>query len=359
MALTRASAAVIKTEELVNNRNLIINGDMQVAQRGTSVTGITTTEYYTADRWRLAVQSGGTWTMNVESSAPTNTEFRKSANVICTTAVTLGTANVALLNYRFEGQDLQGIKKGTSAAESLTVSFWVKSSNTGTYICELFENDNSRQISKSYTIDTANTWEKKTITFPPDTTGQLDSDNEFSLQLSLWLLAGTDYTSGTLNDTTWASLTNVNRIVGQLNLANAVGNYWAITGVQMEIGSTATPFERRPFGTELALCQRYYWRASLVGNQFDVLASAQTATQISVYTKYPVEMRAVPTVVASQALSLNRDFTATYTQSSLDFTGSSSTKNLNGYASNFSGLTAGIHYQVRGNVSNISFSAEL
>jgi hypothetical protein len=132
-----------------------------------------------------------------------------------------------------------------------------------------------------------------------------------------------------------------------------------ITGVQLEVGSVATPFERRPFGTELALCQRYYWRASLVGNQFDVLASAQTATQISVYTKYPVEMRAVPTVVASQALSLNRDFTATYTQSSLDFTGSSSTKNLNGYASNFSGLTAGIHYQVRGNVSNISFSAEL
>jgi hypothetical protein len=259
MALTRASAAVVKTEELVNNRNLIINGAMQIAQRNTSVTGITTANYYTADRWFINPISAGTWTSNVESSGPTNTEFRSSANVICTTAdSSLAASDLVNIQYRFEGQNVQGIKKGTSAAESLTLSFWVKSSNTGTYICEFTDVDNTRHISKSYTIDAANTWEKKTITLPPDTTGLFDNDNELSFLFSFHLAAGSDRTSGTLADTAWVSIVQANRVVGQLNLANAVGNYFAWTGVQLEIGSTATPFERRPFGTELALCLRYY-----------------------------------------------------------------------------------------------------
>jgi hypothetical protein len=284
----------------LSNRNLIINGAMQVAQRGTSNTGITSSGYYTADRWRIFIDSAGTWTMNVESSAPANTEFRKSANVICTTAdSSLSAGDQHTFNHRFEAQNLQGIKKGTADAESLTLSFYVKSSNTGTYICELRDEDNTRQISKSYTINTANTWEKKTLTFPPDTTGQFDNDNELGLTLFFWLAAGSNRSSGTLNSSAWASLTDANRAVGQLNLANAVGNYWAVTGVQLETGTVATPFEMRSPAQELQLCQRYYYNINGGdSNGFATFANGgmTTTTNARALVQHPVAMRTKPTV---------------------------------------------------------------
>jgi hypothetical protein len=280
----------------LTNRNLIINGAMQVAQRATSVTGITTEGYYTADRWVLGVSSAGTWTMNVNSSGPTGTEFRKSANVICTTAdSSLSASDQLRIEQRIEGQNLQGIKKGTASAESLTVSFYVKSSNTGTYICEFYDSDNDRQISKSYTIDAANTWEKKTITVPPDTTGQFDNDNALSLYLFFWLAAGSNRTSGTLNDTAWASATGANRAVGQLNLANLSGNYWAITGIQLETGTVATPYEWMDYGTELRKCQRYY---QIVRSAYET--SLGTTGNIAAPTvTFSTPMRASPTITAS------------------------------------------------------------
>jgi hypothetical protein len=320
---------VASTGRPLTNRNIIINGAMQIALRNTSVTGITTSGYYTADRWRIALSSAGTWTMNVESSAPANTEFRKSANVICTTAdSSLSAGDNFTFQQKFEGQNVQGIKKGTSAAESLTVSFYVNSSNTGTYICEFVDDDNTRQISKSYTINTANTWEKKTITFPPDTTGLFDNDNEASLNLIFWLAAGSNFTSGTLNDSAWASTTNANRAVGQLNLANATGNYWAVTGVQMETGTVATPFEMRSIGTELALCQRYFAKtaAQLYGSISD--ASGQGA----VTWFYKSTMRTAPTVTGN--------FAQTTVTSTADFA-AGLTNDLGGYYASFaSGSTA-------------------
>jgi len=342
MALTRASAAVVKTEELVNNRNLVINGAMQVAQRGTSVTGITTGGYYTADRWFINPISAGTWTSNVESSGPTNTEFRSSANVICTTAdSSLAASDLVNIQYRFEGQNVQGIKKGTSAAESLTLSFWVKSSNTGTYICEFTDVDNTRHISKSYTIDAANTWEKKTITLPPDTTGQFDNDNGLSFLLSFHLAAGSDRTSGTLADTAWVSIVQANRVVGQLNLANAVGNYFAWTGVQLEIGSTATPFERRPFGTELALCQRYcpVWETTANG---DCIAIGQVygSTTGLADLFYPVTPRTKATGISTTGSFILLNSAATGVAATLTFNASSlASMRIVGTVS--SGLTAG------------------
>jgi len=292
----------------LSNRNLIINGAMQVAQRATSVTGITTAGYYTADRWAIVLSSAGTWTMNVDSSGPANTEFRNSANVVCTTAdSSLAAADLFVFEQRFEGQNVQGIKKGTSAAESLTVSFYVKSSNTGTYICEFRDVDNSRQISKSYTINTANTWEKKTITFPPDTTGLFDNDNALSLRLFFWLAAGSNFTSGALNDSAWVSNLNTDRAVGQLNLANASGNYWAVTGIQLETGEVATPFEMRSPAQELALCQRYFQKSyrpnavpgSVVGTNAGLQNSFATAGTgiIGSTTVFPVVMRTEPTLV--------------------------------------------------------------
>jgi len=157
-----------------------------------------------------------------------------------------------------EGQNLQQVKKGTAAAEQLTVSFWVKANVTGTYIIEFVDTDNTRSISKSYTISSSATWEYKTVTVPADTTGVLDNDNNGSFALYWWLGAGTTWTSGTLASTTWVSPTSANRAVGQTNLASATNNYWQITGVQLEVGDTATPFEFKPFAEDLRQCRRYF-----------------------------------------------------------------------------------------------------
>jgi hypothetical protein len=137
----------------------------------------------------------------------------------------------------------------------LTLSFWVKSTKTGTFIAELFDFDNSRQISASYTVNVSDTWEKKTITFEGDTTGALDNDNAQSLNLQFWLGAGTTYTSGTLN-TTWGASVNANRAVGQVNIADSTSNDWYITGIQLEAGTTASDFEFLPVDVNLDRCYK-------------------------------------------------------------------------------------------------------
>jgi hypothetical protein len=241
-------------------RNLIINGDMQVAQRGTSVASLTTSGYRTVDRFNFAVGSLGTWTMSQENDAPTGSGFRNSVKLLCTTAdASPASSDTALLYQPIEGQNLQAVKKGTAAAEQLTLSFWVKANVTGTYIAELFDENNSRQVSKSYTISASGTWERKVITFPVDTTGAFNNDNGASLSLIWWFASGSNFNSGTLN-TVWNSSTNANRAVGQVNVAAATNNYWQVTGVQLEVGDTATPFEFKNVTQELQECYRYYYK---------------------------------------------------------------------------------------------------
>jgi hypothetical protein len=241
-----------------NFKNLIINGDMQIAQRGTSTASITTADYRTADRFRFIPSSMGTWTMSQENDAPTGSGFAKSLKLLCTTAdASPAVGDYVRLEQRIEGQNIQHIKKGTSAAEQLTISFWVKTNKTGTYIVEVNDDTNNRSVSKSYTVNASGTWEKETITFPADTTGTIANDNAMGLRVIFWQGVGTSYSSGTLG-TTWATLTDANRAVGQVNLADAISNYWQVTGVQLEVGDTATPFEFKPFDKNLEECRRYY-----------------------------------------------------------------------------------------------------
>jgi hypothetical protein len=229
-----------------NHRNIVINGDMSIAQRNTSVASITVNGYYTCDRWSIGVSSLGTWTNTQSTDVPTGQGFTTSFKLDCTTAdASPAAGDLFQLNQLFEGQNLQYLKKGTANAVSLTASFWVKSTKTGTFICELLDLDNSRQISKSYTVDVTDTWEFKTLTFAGDTTGTLNNDNGSSLVLSFWLGAGSTYSSGTLN-TSWASITNANRAVGQVNIADNTANDFLITGVQLEAGTTASDFEFLP-----------------------------------------------------------------------------------------------------------------
>jgi hypothetical protein len=244
------------------DRNVIINGAMQVAQRGTSTASITATGYYTADRWFTNLDNtAGTWTQSVEADAPTGSGLRKSIKMLCTTANSSLDANDFLnIDQRIEGQNLQQFLKGTASAKPFTVSFWVKSNVTGTYIAELRDVSNTRAVSASYTISVSATWEKKTITFPADTTGAFANDNSGSLRLGFGLAMGSTYASGTLA-TTWVSITQSNRYAGQTNLSATLNNYWQITGVQLEAGAVATPFEFENIGETLAKCQRYYQKS--------------------------------------------------------------------------------------------------
>ena len=248
---------VLTNGQIGGRRNIVINGAMQVAQRGTSFTGVTSTGTYHIDRFQTNSGDSSSQFTVTQATAGLN-GFANSAKFDCTTAQSsLGTDSRVYFEHKLEGQDLQQLKKGTSDAEKVTISFYVKSTKTGTYIVELQDYDNSRQISQAYTISSSGTWEQKILTFDADTTGAFDDDNAHSLSITWWLVAGSRYSGGTLS-TSWTSITDANKAAGQVNLADSTDNTWEITGVQLEVGSQATPFEHRSFGEELMLCQRYF-----------------------------------------------------------------------------------------------------
>jgi hypothetical protein len=287
------------------NRNVIINGAMQVAQRGTSAS-VSAPGLYTADRFYHQLSGFGAYTDSVENDAPTGSGFRKSLKVLCTTAASPATGSYHLMEYRSEGQNLQQFLKGTASAKQFALSFWVKSNTTGTYVVELLDTDNGRQVAASYTVSASATWEKKTLVFPADTTGAFTNDNDLSLSIGFWLGAGTDFTSGTLQ-TTWASTTTNKRAVGQTNLAAATNNYWQITGVQFEVGSVATPFEFEDYGTTLAKCQRYYARFQSGSADYNAFALGRsTSTTAGAFVlAFPQTMRVAPAAIETTGTASN------------------------------------------------------
>jgi len=288
----------------LSNRNLIINGAMQVAQRGTSTTGVTSQGYYCVDRFVSPVYLAGTWTISQSTDAPDG--FSNSFRYECTTAnASLSTNSFLMARQAFEGQNLQSLAKGTSSAKQFTVSFWVKSNKTGTYVVECYDVDNSRTISQSYTVASSGVWEYKTITFSGDTAGLFDNDNGSSLELNWWLGSGTDYASGSLN-TSWGANSSVgsSRATGVVNLADTIGNYWQLTGAQLEIGDTSTPFEHIPYSDQLARCQRYYYKTQTTqGGGYGAIFTGVVYSTADFYGSFtlPEEMRASPTATTSGA----------------------------------------------------------
>ena len=287
-------------DDNINFRNILINGDMSQSQRSTSVSSLTSSSTYkTIDRFVTELGSNGTWTQSQSTDVPTGQGFAKSLKMDCTAT---GSGGYLHITQRFEGQNLQYLKKGTSNAESFTLSFWVKSAKTGTYIAEFRDTDNTRNISKSYTISSANTWEKKTITYPGDTSGAFGNDNGASLELNLWLAAGSSNTSGTLQ-TSWASQVSANRAVGQVNLGDSTSNDWYITGLQLEAGQTASDFEFLPFDVNLLRCQRYFYVHTSTAAYY---TGVNRGDNYNIYENtFPVTMRAAPTVTETSAFSWN------------------------------------------------------
>ena len=334
MAITRIGNPAIADVRGVNFRNIIINGGMDLAQRSTSVSSITGTGYNTVDRWRIAAGTAGTWTQSQSTDVPTAQGFAKSLKMDCTTAnASLSAGSVLVFQQLIEGQNIQYLKKGTSSAESTTLSFWVKSNKTGTYIVEIDDTDNTRAISKSYTISSADTWEKKTITFEGDTTGAFNNDNGASLELNFWLVAGTNFSSGTLQ-TTWTSKVDANRVVGQVNLADSTDNEWYITGVQLEAGSQASDFEFLPHDINLKRCLRYYYQDTAF---LDITVVRVSDSSRGVHKTLPVPMRATPTFTATSTNEIGNTSMNNSSNTSVRFSMSGSADNHPRYAAyNFS-----------------------
>jgi len=273
----------------LGSKRININGAMTVSQRGT-VTGITNnaSAYGGPDRYKTTVVNHGTYTTSQEADAPDG--FVNSLKINTTSAASSPASNARLyLQHKIEKTDLIQLKKGTSGALQITAQFFVKSDKTGTYILEIFDNVNNRHVSATYAISSANTWEQKTITFPADTGGNaFTAGNTTGLEFNWWLAAGSAYTSGSLA-TTWSGNDDTKRVVG---ITANVGDsgYWQITGVQIEIGDTASSFESRSYAQELASCQRYYQEVRGCAN------TGATGTSIRFNCPLMCEMRAEPSV---------------------------------------------------------------
>ena len=321
MSITKVTDAGLDRSRIVTP--IIINGDMSVAQRSTSASS-SGSGYHCIDRMNIFCGIG-THTFSQSTTVPTGQGFAKSFKVDCTTAeASPGASDVFIFGQKLEGQNLQSLKKGTSSSESTTFSFWVRSNKTGTYTCEIQDLDNTRQISKTYTINSADTWEKKVISFAGDTTGAFDNDNANSCQINWWIGAGSNFTSGTLN-TSWASTTNANRVSSsQVNIGDNTSNEWYITGLQWEVGefdsNTIPSFPFESFDNNLRKCKRYTHRIDGNGTNDTVVASCAMASTSQVRSPFmfPVTMRTSPSVTESD-LEIQDDANA-HTASSLGLT---------------------------------------
>ena len=279
------------------NKNAIINGAMNVAQRSVSEADVGGAgKYPTIDRFKIVPNgTNGRVTMSQDSSAPSG--FANSLKLDVTTADTsVSAGDYFTLSHKMEGQNLQAFAKGTSDAKPFAVSFYVKGNASATYAVELFDS-NSRQASKLFNVTTD--WTRVELTFDPDTTGTIADDNAQGLELNFWLHAGTNFTSGTLNQT-FAANNNTNRAVGISSLFDSTDRTFFLTGVQLEVGQNPTSFEHEPFETTEKKCQRYYEKHSYTEQYHHIqFGIANSTTQMQTKLYYRKQKRAAPTVTFS------------------------------------------------------------
>jgi hypothetical protein len=290
----------------LTNRNLIINGAMTVAQRATTHATSVTNGYHTVDRFKIGGNSSiGQWTSSQDTDVPAG--FSKSYKLECTTADTsLAVSDHIGITYTPEGYSMDSVSKGTPDAKPMTLSFYMKASVLKTMVVEMTDASNSRHVNYSVIPSATNTWERIVINIPADTSGSFNQGtNSKAAEINFWLGAGTNYTSGT-TQATWTARTAANIMAGVSNWADTVGNTIWITGLQLEVGTVATPFEHRSYGQELALCQRYYQKYS---NDTDPNGSigtgiVWTSTVYFMSLPYQTPMRATPTASYSAATAI-------------------------------------------------------
>jgi len=303
MSQTKVEAPFV--EDNIPFRNVIINGDMVVNQRGSSsVTGLGAGgAHYFLDRIRnFSSGTAGRYTISQETDVPAGLGFTNSVKMQCTTADTsVAASEITILQQQIAGENLQRFNKGTSSAKEFTVSFYAKANESRVHALELIDTDNSnRHISKLFTVTTD--WKRHIITFPADTTGAFDNDANKSMSMVFWLHAGSNYTSGTLNSSAWGSMTDTNRAVGIGSIMASTSNNFFITGLQLEVGDKASEFEFVPHDVQLLRCQRYFVKFG-GDNAYTSFGSGmwKTGTVASIILHYPTTMRSAPTMTIANA----------------------------------------------------------
>ena len=339
----------LPTAGALSNRNLIINGAMQVAQRGTSTTGVgTVVAYNTVDRWRFADSQNppARYTETQSTDAPDGFSYSRKFEV--TTADSSVDADEMQFTDQFiEAQNIQHLAYGTSAAKKLTLSFYVKSSVAQTFGAGLGHEDGGGNYGVSYTVNSANTWEYKTLTFNGNTSTAFANDNGRGLRVRFGLAVGSDYIGG--SDATAWSVSGAR--VGQHSntWVGTVGNTWQVTGVQLEVGEKATPFEHRSFGDELHRCQRYYidTRSGTSSHQY-IIGQAINSGRIGASVFFTQTMRDGASVTIYSPVNETAGKVAAYNSVSNDigsgFIGTSPSVNGIHYIFGGSGLTTGNYY---------------
>jgi len=284
-------------------KNVIVNGEMRISQRQASSSNVG--NQYVLDRFAVYKQNTGSTFTCSQSSVTDLAGFANALKMDCTTADTSLAANEQVyIVTKLEGQECQRFAKGHgSDALTTTLSFYVKTNKTGVYTVRIFDRDNTRNVSGSYTVANAN-WNRYTVTFPADASGKLDDDNASSLELFFHLVNGSDTTTGSLA-TTWAASADAGSATGQVNFADSTANNWEITGIQLETGSAATPFEHLKTSEHLTACKRYYLKSRNVdkysgdsdrGGEVSFRGERSGSGQMFQWYEFPVEMRAAPTL---------------------------------------------------------------
>jgi len=351
------------TESNMMGKNRIINGDMRIDQRNAGA-AVTATGLFPVDRFPVTHSSDGAFSAQQDSSAPAG--FNNSVKFTVTTAdASIGATQILLLRQFIEGNNIADLGWGTANAKTVTLSFWVRSSVTGTFGGSIGNNANDRYYSYSYSISSADTWEYKTVTIAGDTSGTWLTDTGIGIRVYFSLTAGADRVQAAGSWQTTGGF--IAGSTGQVQLLETLNATWYITGVQLEVGSVATPFERRPFGAELALCQRYYYKSAVeTGSKVLGIGFNDTTTLAKANVNFKVSMRAAPTSLETTGTAA--DYSIRVAGGAVDCNSvptldNASTESGSVNASVASGLTAGqgIYLRTGGSSTNsfLGFSAEL
>jgi hypothetical protein len=346
-------------DSLQGFRNRIINGDMRIDQRNAGASVTPTDGAYTLDRWATVATQTSKFT--VQQSTTATTGFTNSLLVTSSSSYSVLTGDMFNIMQKVEGFNVSDLAWGTASAQPITVSFWVRSSLTGTFGGAIRNSAGNRSYPFTYTISAANTYEYKTVVIPGDTTGTWVTNNGVGLFLHFGLGGGTTF-SGTAG--AWAA-SNFQSATGAVSVVGTSGATFYITGVQLEAGSVATPFERRPYGTELQLCQRYYYRINAVNtdSMFGVGWNNQTTSSLP-FVYFPVQLRTNPTALEQSGTASHYRVNHSGGNETLSAVPAFSTASLSTatlVASVASGLTVGQGSFLRANntAAYLAWSAEL
>jgi len=345
----------------LSNRNKVINGGMMIHQRGdASATG--SAAYLSCDRFKTNNGSGAQ--VAVTKSTDTPDGFGASTKWDCTTADTsVAASDFFLIQHRLEGQNIQDFAKGTSSAKQFALSFYVKATKTGVYTVELEDVDNNRHCSKTITVSDTN-WNRYKIIYPADTTGAFVNDNNFSLSINFWLMGGSNYTSGTLQSSSWGTGATTRCSSSNVNAMDSTSNDFYLTGVQLEVGGVVTDFEHRSFGDELSRCQRYFYKVTGdSGDRVGIGGCCVNSIEFRMNVTFPTTMRALPTIGGTGTAQMDAENdSADFNCSALTIesapTGLISCLGLQAVTSSMTGGQGG-NLRFRSDGSSITFDAEL